>query len=294
MPEAEKIDADVLKDRAEDYALRTVPENALLLTAGVDVQDNRFEIVTWGYGYGEEMWVVDYTVLDANPADESDWLKLDEFLSSEFECVDGEHSMPISAVGIDTGGHFTHHAYNFCRSHSSKRYHAVKGDNKSGSAIKGRSSMVDVNWRGAVIKRGVRLWTVGTDTAKDLFFGRLKVKAPGPGYVHFSKYLPDEFYAQLTAEVRTLQRTNTGEQYRWVKRGRFNEVLDATVYSMFASHAKDVHKLTPSMWRALKQKVKTRVKLTRVTVPTDVLKPVSQVRPANRHRPRGFAGWYRG
>ena len=49
--------------------------------------------------------------------------------------------------------------------------------------IKGRGSMVDVNDKGKIIRKGVKLWHVGTDTAKDLFFGRLKVLEAGPGRV---------------------------------------------------------------------------------------------------------------
>jgi phage terminase large subunit GpA-like protein len=94
-----------------------------------------------------------------------------------------------------------------------RKIFAVKGDTKQGQPVKGRSSLQDVNHRGKVIQRGVKLWMVGTDTAKDLIHGRLQVATPGPGCIHFAAGLTDEFYEQITAEVRVLQKTASGDQY---------------------------------------------------------------------------------
>lgn len=253
--EVEKTDVDELKRRAEKYPLRTVPMGGLILGAGVDVQSNRFEIVVWAFGRGEEMWVVDYHVIDANPADEREWEeKLDPYLKLRFGHAGGQ-ALAIEAAAIDTGGHFTHQAYNFCRTRARQRIYAVKGDSQQGRPIKGKSSLQDVNYRGAIVKRGVKMWLVGTDTAKDLFHGRLQINAPGAGYVHFSAGLPGEFYEQLTAEVRVLQKTASGEQYRWAKRQQRNEVLDCTVYALFASHMLDLHRYTDRMWARLEDVV---------------------------------------
>lgn len=251
----EETVADELSKRAENYRLRLVPMGGLILTAGVDVQSNRFEIVVWAHGRGEEMWVVDYQVIDANPADESEWeTKLEPYLQQRFAHAGGQ-SLAIEATGIDTGGHFTHQAYNFVRTRARRGIFALKGDSNQGKPVKGRSSLQDVNHKGAVIKRGVQLWMVGTDTAKDLIYGRLHVERPGPGYMHFSKALPSEFYEQLTAEVRVLQKTASGDQYRWVKRQQRNEVLDCTVYAIFGAHALDLHKFTDRMWTKLEEAV---------------------------------------
>ncbi len=253
--EVEKTDSEELARRAEAYPLRTVPKGGLILVAGVDVQSNRFEIVVWAIGRGEEMWVVDYHVIDANPADERDWEeRLDPYLQLRFMHIGGQ-ALAIEAVAIDTGGHFTHQAYNFCRVRQRRRVYAIKGDTRQGQPVKGRRSMQDVNHRGSVIKRGVQLWMVGTDTAKDLIYGRLQVQVEGPGYMHFSKDLPPEFYQQLTAEVRVLKRTPSGEQYRWVNSRKRNEVLDCTVYAIFAAHMLDLHRYTDRMWAKLEDAV---------------------------------------
>jgi len=253
--EVEQTETDALKRRAEQYALRTVPRGGLVLTAGIDVQSNRFECVVWAHGRGEEMWLVDHHIIDANPADERDWEeKLDPYLQLVFR-HEGGQLLPIECTAIDTGGHFTHQAYNFCRTRARRKIYAVKGDSRQGQPVKGRSSLQDVNHRGQVIKRGVKLWMVGTDTAKDLIHGRLQVEQHGAGFVHFGAGLSDEFYEQLTAEVRVLQKTATGEQYRWVKRRQRNEVLDCTVYAVFAAHSLDLHRYTDKMWAKLESVV---------------------------------------
>lgn len=245
----EKTDADELRRRVEPFPLRLVPAGGLILVAGVDVQDNRFEIVVWAIGRGFETWTVDYTVLRANPADPADWARLDAYLLTRFPHTHGR-PMSIDAVGVDTGGHFTHFAYEFCRLRESRRIFALRGEPSDGKPIVAGSSMVDVNADGTIIKKGVRLWRVGTDTAKDLLFGRLQVLHPGPGYVHFSNDLPREFFEQITNEHRIEQNTHRGTVYRWVKKsgGARVEVLDCTNYAMFAAHRMDIHRYTEAMW----------------------------------------------
>jgi terminase, large subunit len=249
----EKADEHALSRRAEAYRRFTVPMGGLVLLTGVDVQDNRFELVTVAVGRGEEMWFVDYSVIPANPSDEREWEKLDPYLETPFQHASGQ-TLRIEAAAVDTGGHFTHQAYNYCRTRERRKVFAVRGDPMPSKMVKGKATVQDVNWRGKVLKRGVRLWYVGTDTAKDLIYGRLLVTQPGPGYVHFSQDLPPEFYHQLTAESRVPQRTARGVEYKWVntKRSR-NEVLDCTVYAIFCTHALGLHTYTQKMWERLEQ-----------------------------------------
>jgi phage terminase large subunit GpA-like protein len=250
--DAEKLEVNELMHRAEDYRLRTVPMGGLVLVAGVDVQDNRFEVVVWAIGRGEEMWVVDYTVIPANPADEREWEeKLDPYLQSTFPHASGQE-MRIEGSAIDMMGNFTHQGYNFCRMRERRRIFAVRGDPMPGKPIGGRATLQDVNYRGKVVKRGVKLWYVGTDTAKDLLFGRLKVTQPGPGRVHFSKDLPDAFFDHLTAESRVPVRTASGYVTRWVNvQRRRNEGLDCTVYALFVTHRLALHTMTDKAWERL-------------------------------------------
>ncbi len=251
---SDTADEHELMQRPRSYGVRTVPPGALMLVAGVDVQDDRFEVVVWGIGRGEQMFAIDYTVITADPGSDADWLKLDAYLGTKFARSDGAGDVGIAATAIDTGGHHTHAVYGFCRRRS--RLFAVKGSNYDGKPIKGRSSVQDINWRGRIIRNGVKLWTVGTDTAKDLLHARLKVREPGPGYVNFAEGLPRAFFDQLTSEGRVRQRTASGEVWRWVKKtpSARNEVLDATVYALFAAHMLDLNRYTGPMWDRLERR----------------------------------------
>lgn len=245
----EKTDATELIARAEAYPLRRVPNGGLVLVAGVDVQDNRFEIVVWAIGRGFESWPIDYTVLRADPANWDDWRRLDAYLTTRFPHEIGQ-PIGIDATAIDTGGHFTHFVYEFVRTREARRIFAVKGESRDGQPIVAGSGMVDVNAKGKVIKNGLRLWRVGTDTAKDLIFSRLRLTQPGPGYIHLSKELPPEFFEQLTNEQRVEQTTARGTVSRWVKKSSAArvEVLDCTNYALFAAHRMDLHRWTEAMW----------------------------------------------
>ncbi len=257
--EVEKTDQHELKKRAKltPFPLRVVPMGGLALVAGVDVQDNRFAVVVWAVGRGEEMWTVDHIELDAMPGDEKDWDRLDGYLQTRFKHAAGTE-LGISAVGIDTQGHFTHQAYNFCRLRAHRRIYAVRGDPKDGQTVKRTASLQDVNFRGKIIKSGVKLWHVGTDTAKDLLHSRLSLISPGPGCVHLSDELSDDFFDQLTAEARKKVKTARGDVSRWVKIRPRNETLDCTVYAIFAAHMRDFHRYTARMWDRLEAEVQPK------------------------------------
>lgn len=283
----DSADEHELARRAEPYPLRVVPMGGLMLVAGVDVQDNRFEVVVWAIGRGEEMWCVDYAVLYANPGDEQEWVdKLDAYLQTPVQHASGGW-LQIEATAVDTGGHFTHPAYVFARQREQRRVFAVKGESQAGKPIAGKPTLVDVNHRGRVLPRGCKLWWVGTDTAKDLLLGRLGVERHGPGYVHFSHQLPPEFFAGMAAEQRVRVRTAQGEVYRWVNPNRRrNEPLDATIYSLFCVFRLGLDRYTANMWQRLEDAVvpPAQLDLLAATAPTAPPAPAS-VPPADAASP---------
>lgn len=268
------VKANSLQERAEPYGLREVPPGCLVLTAGVDVQDDRFAIEVSGWGRNETNWIIDWLEMPCDPSREASWSKLAAYLTQTFTNRFGKE-LRIEATAVDTGGHYTHEAYNFVRRRgvyedgqpAVRRLMAVKGASTPGRAILGaRPQPQDVNYRGKVIKRGVTLWIVGTDSAKHALYARLlgdaklldaKPDAEGAQpaeapvrKVRFSDQLPADFYDQLTAE------TFDPERNKWVKRrGRRNEALDCWVYSAAAAQHPEIriHALRPNDWKRLEQ-----------------------------------------
>lgn len=277
---SDSADEHELMNRPHTYQVGTVPRGCLMLGAGIDTQDNRLEVVVWGFGRGEEMWVIDYQVIEGDPALDSTWHRLDDLLGARYPQVGRQGSLGIDAAAVDIGGHFTHAVYSYTRTRGHRRIVPVHGSRFDGRPIKGRSQPQDINWRGKIIKAGVKLWEVGTDTAKDLLHARLKIEMPGPGYVHFPDGLPLEFYKQLTAEGRMPQKTSTGEVYRWVKRRARNEVLDCTVYAIFCSHLLDLHRYTEKTWDRLQAAVEPELGLFDDMPPS----PMPAVAPADDYQ----------
>ncbi|NHN79696.1 phage terminase large subunit family protein, partial [Azotobacter chroococcum] len=208
--------ASELKARAEDYPLGSVPRGALILTAAVDTQHNRLELLVIGWGEGLERWVVDHQVIMGDPADERTWALLDERLKARYRHVSGVE-LAICATAIDSGGHHTDEVYQFTRLRRWRNIIAVKGASRAGRPVLAqRPSKVDVTWKGTTHKEGAELWMIGTDTAKDWIYNRYAL-GEGAGALHFSKDLPDDFYDQCVAERKIARYVKGHKRIEWVK-----------------------------------------------------------------------------
>ena len=69
-----------LFNRREIYDA-VVPEEVLVLTAGVDVQDDRFEVEIVGWGVGKESWGIRYQKIYGDMLKEQVWEDLDAFFA---------------------------------------------------------------------------------------------------------------------------------------------------------------------------------------------------------------------
>lgn len=242
---SERTSADDLAARAEQYQLRQVPDDVVLITAAVDTQDNRLEVLILGWGEGLERWVIDHAVIAGDPADEGTWAQLDALLEAPLLRADGAQ-VPLRAVAVDSGGHFTQEVYAYTRTRRREMVFAVKGANRPGRPIVSQQpARVDVKLSGRVEKRGAELWTVGADTAKDWLQSRWSL-AVGPGAVHFPQGLPENFFEQIVSERRLIRYVKGRAISEWVKgRSDRNEALDLFVYNLAA-----LWRLGANRWRA--------------------------------------------
>lgn len=251
----EQTKAEVLQARAlqEHYVLGTLPVGALALTASVDVQANRLELMVMAWGAGMERWVVDHQVIPGDPADERTWALLDDRLKIRYRHPCGV-SLAILATGIDSGGHHTHEVYQFTRVRRWRNVFALKGASKPGRpVIAQRPSQVDVTWKGQTERNGAELWIVGTDTAKDWIYNRYSFEK-GPGALHFAKDLPDEFFQQCVAERKIARYVKGYKRIEWVKsKAERNEALDLMVYNLAMANFLGLHRYGEQDWDKLRQ-----------------------------------------
>ena len=255
------LKANVLKARAEPYQLRTIPMGVLVLTCGVDVQDDRLEIQITGHGRDGRSATIDYHIIYGNPADEKLWDALAEYLKQATFTNHFGKQLRLEATAIDTGGHHTHMVYSFVRNAPRiglMRVIACKGASTYGRAILSKPSLQDVNWSGQTIKKGVALYIVGADTAKHLLYNRLNSdndKDPSERKVRFSHELEEKYFDGLVSE------TFNPRKNRWeLKKGKRNEPLDTWVLSIAASHHPEIylHKWKKSDWDAREAMIEPR------------------------------------
>jgi phage terminase large subunit GpA-like protein len=248
---AAKVSADGLMARRLDYKPGVCPAGVVLLTGGVDVQDNRLAVSVWGWGEGETGWLVWHQELMGDPTQTEVWEQLDHVLATEWETECGKH-LKLAQVAVDSGGHCTHEVYRYVRDRGSRGVVAIKGSSRRNSPAVGKGSKVDVNWRGKVIKRGVTLYQLGTDTIKTTLFGRLRHNETTGG-LNFGLAADDEYYRQLTSERQALRYHRGFPIREWVKKaGDRNEALDCAVYGYAAMliYGRKMNKAT--MWEQLR------------------------------------------
>jgi phage terminase large subunit GpA-like protein len=215
-----------------------VPAQALVLTAGIDVQADRIECEVVGWGKDDQSWSIDYIMLRGNPAVPDFWLGVDELLKNRYRHASGAY-LHIACAFIDSGYHAAQ-VYRFCRPRQVKRIFACKG--QAGPAVpltKPRGKRTH--------KARIDLRIVGIDTAKESLYANLKIKEIGPGFCHFpsgflneqgttveKKVYDRDYFEQLTAEKLITEMDGMTPVRKWVKKRERNEALDCRVYAMAA------------------------------------------------------------
>ena len=223
----EGIDPTGLLKRKENWC-RIAPEGVMVITAGVDVQDDRLEAEIIGWGLGQESWSLQYHVIHGDPASDKVWNDLDKMLHQTIKTSD-DRVLLVGAACVDTGGHHTQKVYEYCKAREHNRIFAIKGASQIGKPLVSKFSKSN--------KLLVKLFSIGTDTAKQMIYSRLKIHQPGSGYCHFPSDYPEEYFRQLTAERIQTKFVNGHPTRVWVlKKGKRNEALDCRVYGLAALH----------------------------------------------------------
>jgi len=249
---AAAVSADGLMAKRLAYESGTCPDGVVLLTCGVDVQDNRLAMSVWGWGEGETGWMIWHQELMGDPTQTEVWAQLDQVLVTEWATAGGK-SLKVSQVAVDSGGHCTHEVYRYVRDRVRQNVVAIKGSSRRNSPAVGKGNKVDVSWQGRVLKRGVTLYQLGTDTIKTTLFGRLRHnEAGGIGTLHFGMAADEEYFRQLTSERQALRYHRGFPIREWVKKaGDRNEALDCVVYAYAAMLLFSRRMNRATMWQQL-------------------------------------------
>ncbi|GHV18318.1 terminase [Clostridia bacterium] len=224
------IEDDALFQRRERYNCEVPPE-VMVLTAGVDTQDDRFEIEVVGWGVEEESWGIKYTRIPGDLKGTEVWNKLDAYLNQTFTKPDGT-KLKILATCFDSGGHFTNEVYKFCKEREFRRIYAIRGQGGQKAFIS-RASKTN--------REQAYLFTLGVDAGKTQIYDSLKVAKEGANYCHFpreaEKGYDADYFVGLTAEMMVIRYKNGRPTYVWRIKDyahKRNEPLDCRNYALAA------------------------------------------------------------
>jgi phage terminase large subunit GpA-like protein len=213
-------------ERRKVSTTHEVPAEVGVLTAGVDVQVDRLECTVWGWKAGEAAHRVGHWKMYGDPSATAVWKELDALLLRQFT-HEGGGTMTIAATCVDSGFN-TQRVYEFVQPRQGRRVFAVKGSSTAGAPLLPKKPS-------RVNRHGVAVFTLGVDAAKDLWYGRMKLALPGPGYVTFDMTTDQDYLEQLTSErrVRSLHAGKWASRYECLPNRR-NEALDCAVYALAA------------------------------------------------------------
>ena len=231
----ERVDDDVLLARRENYT--AAPPEVVVITAGVDVQDNRLEVDRIGWTVTGQSYGLGKKVLLGDPMAPRVWEELDELLLTPLP-HDLVREMEISACCVDSG-YLTQMVGKFCQERWNRRVWAVKGVAGEGKPILKKAP-------GKLKKTALDFFMVGSDTVKDVIYRRLKIDDPmAPGYCHFNMEYDENHFRQLTAEEKKISYKNGRKTAYYALRPgrRRNEALDIFGYAMAALEALKLHGL---------------------------------------------------
>lgn len=232
-------DEDTMLARREDYGTNPdgspveLPDGVLVLTCGVDTQDNRLEYEVVGYGYYGENWGIKKGYIMGKPDTDEVWQQLDDVIDHVYKFRDGK-GLRISITCVDSGGHYTQEVYARCRARKHKKVFAIKGKGGDGLPFVQPPSKVPIKDNKKIT---CWLYTLGVDAGKAAIMSGLAVQSPGPKYCHFPRgesYGYDSYYFNgLLSEKLELKQTRRGNQWQWVKLPghQRNEALDCRNYA---------------------------------------------------------------
>lgn len=266
-----------LMERREDAPPRGhVPPKGLLLVAAADVQMRGIWCEVLAIAPDRQTWVVDAFYCDgsteapgslSDPPDSGNAFSqlLHRTIDRDFPDAFGGVRR-IDALGIDSG-YRSHVVYATVR--DCQRMHpmtgqdmvfALDGRDGWGKPPIGTPTLVDIDLTGRKLKKGCKIWPVGTWPLKGAFYEDLRkdgrrsgAEVDPEGYCHFGTWLDENYFRQLTAEYLAEETYRGRARKVWKLRAseRDNHFLDCRIYALALAEYLGLSALTPAEWASL-------------------------------------------
>jgi phage terminase large subunit GpA-like protein len=273
----------------------------MVYTGATDVQGNRLEWAVWGWSEGLTRWLVDWGVIEGDPADPAIWAQHDRIVAERRYAAGGGREQEVEAWAVDSG-YMSQAVYTYTRSRP--RLFAIDGRHGRTQPFIGSPVKVDVTWNGKRVPKGAVVWPVGTFPLKSDLYAAIRKTINGPddagAWRPGSMILPADadlaYCEQLTAEhLRPVEKRSGLVTYEWQKlTGRPNEALDIACYARAMAYHLGLDRLTAEQWAQLRAErgapagASPQGDLFEVTVaPAVTAAPPEPVQPARQRGVRG-------
>lgn len=285
-------DEDSLLARREDYGKDKngepveLPPGVLVLTAGVDTQDDRMEYEIVGHGFFGETWGIEKGIVMGRPDDDATWNKLDEVVFDRVMRFENGVGLRVSMSFVDEGGHFTQSVRAQCNARISKKVFCIKGmpgqDKPYISPPKKQKIFVNQIAVGTCWQ-----YQLGVDSGKEIIMDNLRVQTPRQKYCHFPKRddYGSAYFAGLLSETKVYD-PNKKQPWSWKKipGHERNEPLDCRNYALAA------FKALPKNLDEIDRQIKAASGV-RVPAPPSANITPPKRRPAQRSRQKYYDDW---
>ena len=243
-----RVDASMLADRAEPWGLPTVghgmivPDDVVLITAGVDMQDDRVECTLIGFSVFGAPCILGHVVFPGNTLEDGVWKTLDGFLKTKWRHPNG-WAIGIDGTAIDSGGRGgrTQRVYDFAYPRMSRYIFAIKG-------LPGPRKI----WTKLTsVKGDMRAFGVAVDVLKTEVLDRLAREpfnedgSENPQAFRLSDQLTDEFLEQSCNETRRIRFVKNRPiiEFQPKRAGAPTEALDCIVYALAVRQSPSVRSI---------------------------------------------------
>jgi len=234
-------DEDTLMARREDYGRRPdgseveLPEGVLVLTCGVDTQDDRLEYEVVGHGMFGETWGIAHGRIDGKPDVDATWAALDDVIEHVYRFVDGV-GLPVSCTFVDEGGHYTQNVRQQCYKRIGKKVFCIKGMAGPDKPFTAPPKKMKIVIGGTYIGECWQ-YQLGVDAGKQMIMDALSVQTPGAKYCHFPRRddYGSAYFGQLLSE-KLVYKSDRKQPWVWEKipGHERNEGLDVRNYALAA------------------------------------------------------------
>ena len=215
---------DEIFAKQTNYEKQIIPKEAMVLTAGIDVQKDHFYYIVRAWGKGMTSWLIDYGRCETFQEIER------KIINNPYQGEDGEN-VYIHLVAMDSG-YNSEEIYDFCKLYEGIVI-PVKG---SSTPLKSKYTVTTLNKGNSA---GTKLYRIDTSQYKNFIFSRIRKSIEEVGSWNVFDGIEPE-YADMICSEQLVDVINkrTGEvKQKWqpVSSHAANHYLDCEVYATLAA-----------------------------------------------------------